>query len=478
MLQSRKIVLLEANEIPFRIFDRYVANHDASALARHLPACRQYMTFAIDSGHLSPWVTWPTLHRGVSNDEHKIRAFGEDLTEANEKFPPIWELLNRGGVKTGVFGPLHSWPLPERPERFDFFVPDTFANTPECYPDELTSFQRFNLAMARKSPRNVSSEVDWKSAVQFMVRAPALGLRPKTVMELASQLIQERTLPWKRIRRRTFQPVLAFDLFMKQLERHRPAFSNFFTNHVASSMHRFWAAIFPDEYDALELGEEWQEQYGGEIDFCMAWTNDFFERLTSFADQNPEYLILVASSMGQAAASGKRIATQLYLRKPERLLAKAGVGEGEWERRPSMEPAVSLYVAEHRCDEFRSFLNRMEIRGEAVYFDEKDGGFFDLHFGQTNLQADEAFASVDGAPVPFAELGLESVELEDEAGSTAYHVPEGTLFIYDPQNRERRAQPRPRLDTIEIAPALLTHFGLDVPPYMRKPSSFRIVEAR
>jgi predicted component of type VI protein secretion system len=39
-----------------------------------------------------------------------------------------------------------------------------------------------------------------------------------------------------------------FDIFMNQLERTKPGFTTFFTNQVASSMHRFWAASFPEEY--------------------------------------------------------------------------------------------------------------------------------------------------------------------------------------------------------------------------------------
>jgi hypothetical protein len=35
---------------------------------------------------------------------------------------------------------------------------------------------------------------------------------------------------------------------MRQLERVQPWFTTFFTNHVASSMGRVWAASFPEEW--------------------------------------------------------------------------------------------------------------------------------------------------------------------------------------------------------------------------------------
>lgn len=64
---------------------------------------------------------------------------------------------------------------------------------------------------------------------------------------LGWQVVSERVRQARNVRRRTYQSVLAFDIFMKQLESTRPGFATFFTNHVASSMHRYWAAAFPGD---------------------------------------------------------------------------------------------------------------------------------------------------------------------------------------------------------------------------------------
>jgi hypothetical protein len=39
---SRKIILLEANEIPSRVLDFYVTQNPESRLAEILPVCRRY----------------------------------------------------------------------------------------------------------------------------------------------------------------------------------------------------------------------------------------------------------------------------------------------------------------------------------------------------------------------------------------------------------------------------------------------------
>ena len=33
----------------------------------------------MDEGELHPWSTWPTVHRGVNNNLHKIRFINQDL---------------------------------------------------------------------------------------------------------------------------------------------------------------------------------------------------------------------------------------------------------------------------------------------------------------------------------------------------------------------------------------------------------------
>ncbi len=469
---SRKIVLLEANEIPYRVLDDYVASHPNGALARRIGRCQQYTTRAADTCRLSPWITWPTLHRGVNNEVHQVVHFGQDLTEVDRHYPPIWRILADAGISTGVFGPLHSWPLPKDAEKYDYYLPDTFAETPDSHPNSLTSFQNFNLVMARQSPRNVSGGIDFGSLLPFILKAPGLGLRLKTLMSVAKQLVDERREGWKRTRRRTYQPVLAFDLFMKQLSVHKPQFTNFFTNHVASAMHRYWAAAYPGDYDVLELTPEWQAQYGGEIDFAMGWLDDMFERLTTFMDRNPEYLLVVASSMGQHATDGSRIDSQLYLRDPGKLMERIGLGPEEWQRRPAMDPDISMIVSRNRIPDLVKFFETFTIRDKRVKWDAREEGFLDLSFGQANVDPDKEMAHLDGQAVPFSELGLEAVIVEDEAGSTAYHVPDGTFYIYDPQDPSPKSG-RPQILTTQVAPALLEHFGITPPDYMEASGALR-----
>ena len=467
-MSGKKILFFELNEVPFRVLDDYCGKHPDSFLAKTLARCRQFEARSEDRV-LSPWVTWPTVHRGVGDDKHSIHYFGQHLERPDRDYPPIWKILSERGIRTGVFGSLHTSPLPADAARYAFFVPDTFAPGSECFPSELSVFQNLNLSMARQSARNVSTSIPWKEALRFMARMPALGLTPRTLASTARQLAEERVDGMKRIRRRTYQVILAFDIFMKQVRRTQPQFATFYTNHVASSMHRYWAAAFPGDYENHGYDAAWISRFSGEIDYAMSWFDAFFERMCAFVDAHPDYEVWVATSMGQAATEAVTMETQLYLTDLSKFMAFLGFPAGHWERRPAMEPQVSVQVLPEDAAAFIDALKSIRIDDAPLEFEEKEGGFACISLGQSNLPGRIETADVRGRSVRFEDLGMENVAIEDHTNSNAYHVPGGILLQYG--NGHQRAvsgagSKRPVISNLEIAPALLKNFGIEIPAYM------------
>jgi hypothetical protein len=127
----------------------------------------------------------------------------QSLEAADEKYPPVWRLLTEAGVDVGVFGSLHSSHVPPDAEDYAFYVPDYFAQEVYAHPASLLPFQQFNLVMTRRSARNVDTGVPAKESAQFLGRAVRHGLRPATVGRVASQLVDERRDPVRKIRRRS-----------------------------------------------------------------------------------------------------------------------------------------------------------------------------------------------------------------------------------------------------------------------------------
>ncbi len=276
-MKHSKIILFELNEVPLRIIDFYISKRPNSWLAQNQSKFKKYETFSENEGHLSPWNTWPTLHRGVPSSKHFIADFNQDMTLVDKEFPTIWNILAKNKIKTGVFGSLHSYPMPTDYENYDFYVPDVFAPTAEAHPESVAIFQKINLKLSRKSARNVDSSLPYLDAAKLLMSIGDLGFQFSTMKSIGTQLVEERIDSWKVVRRRTYQTVLSFDVFLKQLKDKKSDFVTFFTNHVASSLHRYWAASFPNEYEKLGYDEEWIDTFGNEIIFTMDWTDKMLE---------------------------------------------------------------------------------------------------------------------------------------------------------------------------------------------------------
>jgi len=466
---GRKVIFFELNEVPFRIIDDYCQKYPNSYLAQKILQCYQYETYAADSV-LSPWITWSTIHRGVPATQHTIYHFGQNLAAINQAFPPIWQILSNQGIVTGVFGSLHTYPLPNSLNGYAFYVPDSFATNSECFPANLSIFQEFNLSMARRSARNVSTKVPIKNTVHLLMHLPNLGLKIPTLLDTGQHLLTEQFKPWRKNRRRTYQTVLAFDLFISRLKTSKPDFTTFFTNHVASSMHRYWAAAFPEDYKISGYSKDWVSKYNGEIDFAMSKFEKLFTQLARFVDNHPEYTLWITSSMGQSATTAFPIQTQLYLTDISRFMAALDIPSSAWCQHPTMLPEVAITITEQWVEKFRYKLNQLKIEEKLVSFTQKESGWFALFFGQVNLPRKNIYhVVVEGEKVPLEHFGLENVNIEDETNTNAYHIPEGFLLIYDPQDLSTKRS-RTQISCLEITPTLLENFSIKIPQYMVKPA--------
>ena len=462
---AQKIIFYEMNEVPLKVFNHYCKNFPKSAFARLRDRADIFETVAEDSGHLSPWVTWPTLHRGVTNDVHEITDFGQNLTAIDKEAPPIWEMLARNGVKVGMFGSLHTYPMPQDMSNYAFYVPDTFAAGPECFPKKFESFQNFNLAMAGKNASQVNSGIALKEASRFLRAAPGLGLSGRTVSKLVSQLASERFDRKRVVRRRTSQVQIAFDFFLRSLRQDRPDASFFFTNHVASSLHRYWPSLFPDDYDILSYDEEWLKAWKDEIPFTLHEANYQLSQLMEFADASEDFKIVVVTSMGQAAVQGKeRIERKVIFTGLRSLMQGLGLGDEDWQKRPAMVPQYIVYVAPASRNMFMQNVGALSICGKGLTVEPLGEGVYRMEFSMVNMPAIEVF--YQGERVDPKKFGIVNVDLQDAAGANAYHIPEGMMAVYDPKKASSKNVNR--ISTLEVTPSVLANFGIKSPAYMQR----------
>ena len=462
----KKIILFELNEVPFRILDNYVSSRPHSFLAKFLSKSRQYETFTEDNIALDPWISWPTFHRGVNDEQHGILHLGQVADqEIDDRFPPIWKRLRQAGASVGVFGSLNTAITQESLREYAFYLPDYFAGDASAYPETLLNFHRFNLELTRKSARNVSRGIPWKGSFGFLDATIRGGLRPDTVFELSSQIVSEVVNKQKRIRRRAMQPLIMCDLFLKQLAETRPDFSTFYTNHVAAAMHRYWAALLPGDYKAGELDSEWVSSYNEEIPFALEKLELMLRKIVRFTEQNPEFSLVVASSMGQAAIAYQKTYEFLTITDVKKFMSVIGVPEEGFEITPAMVPCISLQLKNLDVIDLRRRLEDVKIGTEAMVFSKRPDkrACFELREGYLHLfvQFDNydgpLTMSYRGAEKSFHEAGLSMMAHEDGVNCTAQHIPQGSLLIYSPDSPDAN---RTSISTADFVPSVLSNFGM------------------
>lgn len=463
---QRKIILFELNEVPFRVLDEYCDSFPDSAFSRYLPVCKQFRTFTSTTENLSPWKTWPSLHRGVAEDVHLIHDFGESLQEVNEAYPPIWSLLDAQGISYGICNSLHSTHVLDNASNCKFCIPDPFSDIEKCIPSSLEPFQRFNLRLSRKSARNVTGTVPLADAAGMLRSWPKLGIKSSTVLKALGQIKDERVSAWKTTRRRSIQSLLTYDVFKAQLRTNSPALATFFSNHVAANMHRYWAAKYPGDYENCEFEQNWIDRYSGEIDFAMGVADYIFEDLVEFVNANHNYDLWLVSSMGQEAVPSSPLETQLYLVSPEKFFARLEIPDNSWANKPAMLPQFNVVIAPEFTEKFEHQISQLCIGSELVEFRKKECGFYSLDFGNANIP-DSTQVGVGDKSFSLDEIGLKNTEIEDKSGTTAYHIPEGILIQYSPLRVQAvSTSNRADISVNDIAPSLLRNFAINLPGYM------------
>jgi hypothetical protein len=455
--------------------DYFRARAPRSALADLMRDSTQITTDCPDKIDLDPWISWPTLHRGVNDEKHGIFHLGQMMDKADAAFPPIWRLLASAGKQVGVFGSVHSGHIPRDVDRYDFYITDFFDDEVFAKPDYLKPFQRFNLGMTRRSTRNVDTKIPLDLFLDFVRSSPRLGISTETVSAIVHQLVAERREPRLRLRRRSLQTLLMGDAFLNLMKSSNPNFATFYTNSVAASMHRYWAAAFPDDIHAANMPDEWRRDYAQELYEAMTVMDRLLRKVRAFADRN-DSILMVTGSMGQDNIPSGPSKNALTITNIDKFMAALGLTPDQYRPRHAMAPCLGVVLnSEALVDKVTSQLDQITLDGSRFERKDEVGGtlaygvypgnfvhfytYFDSYQGPLVI-------SIGNHEVSLEDAGFGLMQHEDNVGCTAQHVPEGALLVYDPANK-RPDQRRAIISTTEIAPALLDHFRVPIPAYMR-----------
>jgi hypothetical protein len=443
----RPLLLLEVNEVPWRVIDHFREHPSLPALRQFFRNSMDFTTHIESSEELSPWVTWPTLHRGLTPEEHGIRFLGQDPNSF--RGTSIWEEFTSRGHAVAVCGSLQSWPA-MNPGNGGFHLPDTFAADAACSPPALNAFQRLNLRLTGENGRTRDVKgLPISDTASFLASWPSTGIRISTLLEVAMQLVREKFSPAISARRPIFQATLTWDIFRSRYNpSNPPAFASFFTNHVASIMHRYWRDMFPHDFAP---GEEQGEHHADTMLFAMKKLDAILADALSFQRKNPRIVLAFASSMGQAAKEWETFSGfSAIVRDPIKLAAAVLGREGKgWARNLAMVPQVALQIpdASERA-ELTAALETCRTRGgEPIFFLEANGDRLSITV-RTPRPEDLAAGGFQagGKLVKWQAAGIEVRSVE---AGTGYHIPEGVLALRGSGLEARAGRPQLPLESVK-----------------------------
>lgn len=459
---ARDVVVYELNEVPWQIIDLYVGERPDSTLATVLTRGESLTTVNPDTVYLQPWRTWPTFHTGLLTEDHNSYELGQDPETLRGE--AVWDAAESAGLKVGLFGVLQSWP-PRSFEHGGFWVPDTFARTPETVPPKLGTFQEFNLSMTADNTFSANAPLDAKRMARVAVDLVARGLTPRSAVLLARQVLRERREERWKAARPMAQVLPAFDLYWRLQRKVKPNLSVFFTNHVAGMMHRYWGDAVPG----------YSEDYGYERDDVFARflfeALDLFDaqlrKIVRWVDSQPAAALVIASSMGQAPVQYHDIADSYVLRDPDRLTLALGLAPSE----PglAMYPRYAFqYGSPEDAEQAQGRLEAISLEGDPFFSD------FDLN-GRTLSAAVSGFKGTgslvvdsDGRRAELEELGF-AVEERLGGGNTAHHIPQGIWISYG--DGVPADSSRAEFSALEAKPRLLDMLGAQSESQSRAPAA-------
>lgn len=452
----RPIFLFELNEVPKRILHLYASDSRFPNIKKFLTTCMESETITTDTGELSPWVTWPTIHRGMNNENHGIANLGQD--PSTFKGVPIWQEFKNRGFSIGVFGSLQSWP-PIPPGEGGFYIPDTFAQDASCYPAELTPVLEFNLQMVKENTRVMGrSPVKKIFNPGLAIALLRAGIKPATLAKAALHLVAEKFDPRLKERRATFQAMIFWDIFSHIFNsKSPPAFTSFFTNNVASVMHRFWNNIFPEDFSPNSKYKENDRYHKSTMDFAMSFIDKIFAQILEWQQQNPNLIVIIASSMGQAAIERAPAEFEFLLRDVDKLMKKLFV-DVEYRVNLAMSPQTAIVVENNdKKNKIIIALESMRTESGKQLFEVKTSGT-SISISTRTLDAPDFPSGIvifRDQKFSLEDLGLALMKTHP---GTAYHIPEGIFLLRD---LKRAIQPIPnQLRADEVKEKIMDWSGI------------------
>lgn len=243
---SKRLILLELNEINFDLVAKYVAAEPKRfpALKRLLSGNSIRTTCEQKYEELEPWIQWPSVHTGLSYKEHGIFRLGDIV---GSDAAQIFEYIEQEGYNVGVISAMNAENRLKKPA---YFIPDPWTNTK---PDGSWWSRSLSQAISQSVNDNAQSKISLKSTVQLlmgMVRFARLKNYP-TYLRLISESRRKRWL------KALVLDLLLHDVHWSMFKNKKPNFTTLFLNAGAHIQHHYFFNAAPLKNELPTKNPNW-----------------------------------------------------------------------------------------------------------------------------------------------------------------------------------------------------------------------------
>lgn len=223
----KPLVLIELNEINFDIVQKYQKD------GLELPSFERIMSgnfiktqSEIQYEQLEPWIQWPSVHTGLSYNEHGIFRLGDAVLSDCKQ---VFELVESRGYQVGVISAMNA---PNRLQNPSYFIPDPWIKTPSD-----GSFHSRNLheAISQAVNDNAQTRITLKSLLALAISFISL-ISISKYLSFIKFAISAKGKSWRK--------ALFLDMFLAEVHdnffhKKQTQFSTLFLNAGAHIQHHY-----------------------------------------------------------------------------------------------------------------------------------------------------------------------------------------------------------------------------------------------
>lgn len=424
---------------------------------------------------ISPWIIWPSIYTGLSPAQHGIVGFGQDTSSIQGKC--VWDVLDAHGVSTGVLGSLMSYP-PRTSGAAAYYVPESLADSADCFPEAARPLQEFCVFSARNYSESFSLKA--ATAVKLLLRTRQSGVRAGTVVRTLRQVPAEVLRgPSAVPERAMLHSYLTRDAFVKLYAQFKPAYASVHMNHVAYMQHRYWRAAEPERFeDGLSATDQrffqtvaerksYEDKFAAWILKSFEYADQFLGELLATVDERT--VVLVGTALGvRPFDPTKDIHNPVVRLVRERELFDA-IGLADYVVLHQMNPDVTINLrSEAAAIDAAERLSALMVGDEGLFSVQRRGRQVFCELDMPKRERPGQTFAITNARVPGfrADFAHHIHEHPTNDQSTAHHKDSGWLLAYQKGGAIQARESV--IDVTDVAPTVLSLFGIPPQPWMRQ----------